>query len=128
MQFGIHNSQFIIQHSAFIIALMWPQPLDPFGVLPLSALAAAVPLGVLLVLMGGLRKSGALAAAWGFATACLLAILVWRMPVKLAALSAGFGVAFAHQPNKKGLHHAGLFTSSSDAQRAERAWQIFSPK
>ena len=77
---------------------MWPQPLDPLGPMPVSALAAAVPLGVLLVLMGGLRKSGALAAAWGFATAYLLAILVWRMPVKLAALSASFGVAFALWP------------------------------
>ena len=38
---------------------LWTQPLDPLGALPLSALVAAVPLGVLLLLMGILRKSGA---------------------------------------------------------------------
>lgn len=98
MYFGIHNSEFIIQHFAFIIALMWPQVLNPLGSMPLSALAAGVPLVVLLVLMGGLRKSGAVSAVWGLATAAILAMLVWRMPVKLAALSAGFGVAFALWP------------------------------
>jgi len=64
----------------------------------LSALAAAVPLAVLLILMGGLRKSGAFSAAWGLATAALLAMLIWRMPVQLAALSAGFGFVFALWP------------------------------
>ncbi|MFB3923291.1 MAG: L-lactate permease [Terriglobia bacterium] len=77
---------------------MWAQPLNPLGLMPLSALAAAVPLVVLLVLMGGMRKSGALSAACGLATASLLAILVWGMPVKLVALSAGFGLAFALWP------------------------------
>ena len=77
---------------------MWSQPINPLGFTPLSALAAAVPLVVLLVLMGGLRKSGAVSAAWGLASAFFLAILVWRMPVKLAGLSAGFGVVFALWP------------------------------
>ena len=66
--------------------------------MPLSALAAAVPLVVLLVLMGGLRKSGALSAACGLVTAALLAASVWHMPLKLVALSAGFGLAFALWP------------------------------
>jgi len=77
---------------------MWPQPLNPLGSMMLSALAAAVPLAVLLILMGGLRKSGAFSAAWGLATAALLAMLIWRMPVQLAALSAGFGFVFALWP------------------------------
>jgi L-lactate transport len=77
---------------------MWSQPLNPLGQMPLSALAAAAPLIVLLVLMGGLRKSGAVSAASGLGAAALLAILVWRMPPKLAALSAGFGLAFAIWP------------------------------
>lgn len=66
--------------------------------MPGSALAAAVPLVVLLVLMGGLRKSGALSAACGLTSAALLAALVWHMPLKLVALSAGFGLAFALWP------------------------------
>ena len=64
----------------------------------LSALAAGAPLVALLVLMGGLRKSGVFSAACGLATAALLAMLIWRMPVQLAALSAGFGFVFALWP------------------------------
>ena len=77
---------------------IWSQPLDPLQSMPVSALAAAVPLVVLLVLMGGLRKSGAVSAAWGLGAAAALAMLVWRMPAKLVALSAGFGLAFALWP------------------------------
>lgn len=77
---------------------MWEQVLNPLGSMALSALAAAIPLAVLLVLMGGLRKSGAVSAAWGLAASFLLAVLIWKMPVKLAALSAGFGVVFAFWP------------------------------
>lgn len=78
--------------------MIWPQPLNPLDSMLLSALAAAIPLAVLLVLMGGLRKSGAVSAAWGLGAAAALAMLVWRMPAKLVALSAGFGLAFALWP------------------------------
>ena len=64
----------------------------------LSALAAAVPLAVLLVLMGGLRKSGAVSAACGLAAAALLAVLIWHMPVKLAGWSAAYGLVYALWP------------------------------
>ena len=76
----------------------WIQPLDPLNYLPLSALTAAVPLAVLLVLMGGLRKSGALSAAWGLATATLLAILIWHFPWRLACLSLILGLLYALWP------------------------------
>ena len=64
----------------------------------LSALVAAVPLAVLLLLMGVLRKSGAISAAWGLASAACLAVLVWRMPIKLAGLSMAFGFVYALWP------------------------------
>ena len=64
----------------------------------LSALAAAVPLVVLLVLMGGLRKPGWVAAAWGLATAMALAVVIWRMPPAYAVWSAVFGAVFALWP------------------------------
>ena len=48
---------------------MWTQPLNPLNAMALSALAAAVPLAVVLILMGGLRKAGAVAAAWGLTAA-----------------------------------------------------------
>ena len=76
----------------------WIQPLDPLNYLPLSALAATLPLAVVLVLMGGLRKSGAISAAWGLATATLLAVFIWHFPAKLAGLSLAFGFLYALWP------------------------------
>jgi lactate permease len=73
----------------------WPQPVAPLGSVALSALVAAIPLIVVLVLMGGLRKSGLVASAWGLGTAALLAAGVWRMPVSLAAWSVVYGFAYA---------------------------------
>ncbi len=78
--------------------MIWPQPLNPLGTMALSALAAAVPLVVLLVLMGGLRKPGWISAAWGLASAFLLAILVWRMPADFAAWSSLYGFVYALWP------------------------------
>ena len=46
---------------------IWVQPLNPLNSMALSALVAVVPLAVLLFLRGGLRKAGAVAAAWGLA-------------------------------------------------------------
>ena len=45
--------------------------------------------------MGVLRKSGLLAAACGFLTTLLLAVLVWGMPALLAGWSVAFGVIYA---------------------------------
>lgn len=66
--------------------------------MPLSALAAAVPLVVLLVLMGGLRKAGWVSAAWGLVSALALALGVWRMPADLALWSLAYGVVYALWP------------------------------
>lgn len=79
----------------FAAALIWPQPLTPAHSLALSALVAVVPLAVVLVLMGGLRKSGLLSSACGLATAAALAILVWRMPSTLALWSVIYGSIYA---------------------------------
>jgi len=82
----------------FELAFWWPQPLAPLHGLGMSALFATLPLAVVLVLMGGLRKSGALSAALGLATAFVLAIFVWGMPMELAALSGLYGFAYALWP------------------------------
>jgi len=92
---------FIIHHSSFIVSsfiLPWPQPINPLHALALSALAAAVPLFVVLLLMGVRRKPGYVAAAWGLASAFILAALVWRMPPQLALASAAFGLVYALWP------------------------------
>jgi lactate permease len=78
--------------------LLWPQPLAPLHDLGISALFATLPLAVVLILMGGLRKSSALSAALALVTAFLLALFVWRMPVHLAVLSGLFGFAYALWP------------------------------
>ena len=77
------------------LATVWPQPLDPVHSLTLSALVAVLPLIVVLVLMGVLRRSGLLASACGLVTAAILAISVWHMPAHLAAWSVLFGFAYA---------------------------------
>lgn len=76
-------------------ASVWPQPLAPVHSVALSALVAAIPLAVVLVLMGALRKSGLVAAACGLAVALLLAVGVWGMPAPLAGLTLAYGWAFA---------------------------------
>jgi len=76
----------------------WPQPISPLHLLPLSALAAALPLALLLVLMGVLRKSAYASAASALAAALLLALTVWRMPAALALASAAFGFVYGLWP------------------------------
>lgn len=77
---------------------IWPQPLDPLHSVALSALAAALPLVIVLVLMGGLRKSGLFSSLCGFATAILLALFLWQMPAVLVLWSALYGVVYALWP------------------------------
>jgi len=77
------------------LASVWPQPLNPVHSLALSALVAVLPLIVVLVLMGVLRRSGLLASACGLVTAAILAVGVWRMPAHLAAWSVLYGFIYA---------------------------------
>ena len=76
----------------------WPQPLDPLRSINLSALAAALPMILLLILMGALRKSGFVAAAWGLLAAGGLAVAVWRMPPGLALRSTAYGLVYGLWP------------------------------
>jgi len=77
------------------LAFIWPQPLDPLHSVALSALAAAIPLLVVLLLMGVLRRGGLLSSTCGLLAAALLALSIWHMPFALAAWSVGFGYVFA---------------------------------
>jgi len=80
------------------IAAIWPQPLDPLHSTVLSALMAALPLILILVLMGGLRKSGLFAAASGLGMTGLLAMLIWHMPFALLLWSTAYGFIYALWP------------------------------
>jgi lactate permease len=77
---------------------MWPQPLDPLHSVELSALVAATPLAIVLILMGVFRKSALLASTCGLLTAGTLAVLVWRMPLSLVLWSGVYGFAYAVWP------------------------------
>ncbi len=73
---------------------MWPQNYQPVADnLLLSALVAAIPIFVLLTLIGILRKPAWVAAVSGLATAIVIAILVYGMPVGLAASAVTYGAA-----------------------------------
>lgn len=73
----------------------WPQPISPVHSAGVSALIAAIPLAIVLVLMGVLRRSGLFASACGLAAAALIALTVWRMPVTLAGWTLLYGFAYA---------------------------------
>jgi L-lactate transport len=73
----------------------WPQPIAPVHSVGLSALVAAIPLVVVLGLLGVVRKSGLVASACGLLAVAILASTVWGMPLSLAGWSIGFGFATA---------------------------------
>jgi lactate permease len=80
------------------LAAIWPQPLYPAHSALFSTLLATVPLIIVLVLMGGLRKSGLLSTICGLAAAGALAVFVWRMPASMAVASTAYGCVYAAWP------------------------------
>ena len=78
---------------------MWPHNYAPvLNSLGWSTLAAAVPIFVLLLLIGVLRKPAWIAGLSGLAAGLVVAIGVYGMPVKLAASSTLMGAAFGLLP------------------------------
>jgi L-lactate transport len=73
---------------------MWQQNYLPVADnLLLSALLAAIPVFVLLTLIGIMRKPSWVAAVSGLATAFVIAIVVYGMPADLAVSAVGYGAA-----------------------------------
>ena len=78
---------------------MWSQVYDPVGgSLGLSALVAAIPIVVLLVLLGVFRVPSWLAALAGFAAALGVALFTYGMPPTLAFSAAVYGAAYGVLP------------------------------
>ncbi len=78
---------------------MWEQNYQPLlDSLGWSAAAAALPILVPLLLIGVLRKPAWISGLAGLATAVLVAVLIYDMPVQLAASSATMGAAFGLLP------------------------------
>lgn len=77
---------------------MWSQVYDPLGSPTLSTLIAAVPVVVLLGLLGVLRVQAHIAALLALAASLAVAVLVFGMPAGMAASAALFGAAFGLFP------------------------------
>jgi len=73
---------------------MWSQNYTPVAAsLPLSALIAAIPIFVLLYLLGVARKPSWIASLAGLASALAVALFAYGMPAGLALSSALYGAA-----------------------------------
>ena len=78
--------------------MTWTQSYSPAGNIPLSAGVAAVPVVVLLALLGVFHVRAHWAALAGLLASLLIATLVFRMPPRLAAASAGYGAMYGLFP------------------------------
>ncbi|TAJ94199.1 MAG: L-lactate permease [Gammaproteobacteria bacterium] len=78
---------------------MWQHDYLPIADnLALSALAAAIPIFILLLLIGVLRKPAWIAALSGLAAAAVVAIGIYDMPASLAGNSIAYGALFGLFP------------------------------
>src|SRR6185295_17063460 len=77
---------------------MWQHNYDPLGNFLLSTLVAALPIFVLLLLIGILRKPAWMSALAGLGAGLVVAIVAYGMPVKLAVSSSLMGAAFGLLP------------------------------
>lgn len=79
--------------------ITWTQVYTPvLGNVLLSALVAAIPIVVLLGVLGFAHVRAHWAAILGLLTSLIIAILVFGMPVNLALASAGYGALFGLLP------------------------------
>ena len=78
--------------------MRWAQIYDPLGQPALSTLASALPVVVLLGALGVLRWRAHMAALAGLATALLVAIAIFGMPLSIALSTAAYGAAYGLLP------------------------------
>src|SRR5437660_4525474 len=74
--------------------MQWTQVYDPLHSWVLSTLVAGLPVVVLFGMLAGLRVKPHWCAIGGAATAVLVAVGIFGMPVQLAGMSFLYGVAF----------------------------------
>ncbi len=78
---------------------MWQHNYEPIaGSLALSAPVAAIPIVVLFLMLGVLRKPAWLSALAALVSALVVALLFYGMPVSLALISAVYGAAYGVFP------------------------------
>src|SRR6478736_4567312 len=79
------------------LTMPWQQNYDPLHG-PLSTIAAALPLVILLGLLALRRVTAYAAALAGLAAAIIVAVAVIGMPAPMAARAAVFGAAYGFLP------------------------------
>ena len=78
---------------------MWQHNYEPVGgSLTVSALVAAIPILVLFVMLGALRKPAWMSAMAALIAALLVALGVYGMPIQLAVISTLYGAAYGLFP------------------------------
>ena len=78
---------------------MWQHNYEPVaGSLGASALVAAIPIAVLFVMLGVLRKAAWVSAMAALASALVIALAAYGMPVGLAVISTIYGAAYGIFP------------------------------
>jgi lactate permease len=78
---------------------MWQHNYEPVaGSLGMSALVAAIPIAVLIVMLGVLRKPAWMSALTALAGAAVVAVTAYGMPAKLAVISIVYGAAYGLFP------------------------------
>ena len=78
---------------------MWQHNYEPVAAsLGLSAAVAAIPIAVLFVMLGVLRKPAWMSALSALISALLVSLIAYGMPAKLAIISAIYGAAFGLFP------------------------------
>jgi L-lactate transport len=79
--------------------IMWPQIYQPLSnSLWLSALVAALPIFVLLILLGVMRKPAWIASLAGLAAAAIVAAFEYHMPWSMIVSSSLYGAAYGLLP------------------------------
>ena len=78
---------------------MWQHNYEPVaGSLGVSAVVAAIPILVLFLMLGVLRKAAWMAAVAALGSALLVALVAYRMPAGLALVSTVYGAAYGVFP------------------------------
>jgi hypothetical protein len=78
---------------------MWQHNYEPVaGSLFVSALVAAIPIAVLFLMLGVLRKPAWMSAIAALVSALVVALTAYGMPVQLALISTVYGAAYGLFP------------------------------
>jgi lactate permease len=78
---------------------MFHQLLTPVGgSLALSSLVALLPIAIVLVVLGILKRAAWQAALSGLVVAIAIAVTIWGMPVRMTFAAAADGAVFAVWP------------------------------